>query len=101
MSTSPMTAEEMAESLTGFDEIAIEKHFGIDIYTDSETKGVKALRALVFVDLRRGGKSDDQAKQAAMEMALRDANTYFADDEPELDPEHPETPSGNDSAPSD
>lgn len=91
-----ITAEEMAESLTGFDEIAIEKHFDIDIYMDSEQKGVKALRALVFVDLTRQGLTAPDAKQKAMEMSLRDANTYFAEAPDEPMPEEPTSEPGKD-----
>lgn len=89
-----ITVNEMAESLTGYDEIAIEKHMGIDVYADAEQKGVKALRALVFVSQRRQGKTDAEAVKAAMNMSLKEANSYFSEDADELIPEEPETASG-------
>lgn len=93
MSTSGMTYDEISESVTGFDELATEKHFGIDLYTDGEAKPVKLLRALVFVHMRHQGTSDETAKQQVMGMPLGEVNAYFdsppadADDDDEPDPE--------------
>lgn len=98
MTGTRMTTEEMSLSLTGFDEIAIEKHFDLDIYYDAETKGVKTLRALVFVALTREGLDASEAKAQAMGMPLGVLQNFFSDDE-EFDPEEPVTESGKDSAP--
>lgn len=100
MSTIGLTAEELSESLTGFDEIAIEQHMGIDVYADAERKPMKALRALVFVHRRREGDDDATAKQAALEMPLKAVQDYFAEDE-EITPDAPETESGKDVSPDD
>lgn len=101
MSAANLTAEEMSLSLTGFDEIAIEKHFeGFDIYADAERKPMKALRALVFVHRRREGDEDAEAKQAALDMPLGDVQDYFIEDE-EITPNAPETEPGKDSSPDD
>lgn len=98
MSTADLTAEEMSLSLTGFDEIAIEQQFSLDIYADAERKPMKALRALVFVHRRREGDDDAAAKQAAMEMPLGAVQDYFIEDE-EITPKEPETEQGKDSSP--
>lgn len=75
------TFEEMSGSLTGFDEIAIEKHFdGFDIYADGERKGVRAMRALVFVHQTREGKPPKDAKDYAMGLGLNDVSAYFTED---------------------
>ena len=97
-----MTLDEMVESLTGRDERAIEKHFdGFYIYTQGETKGVLAMRALAFVQFRRDGQTDRDALKSAMDLTFKDLTTRFLPDEPEIDPHEPETPSGKDSTPLD
>lgn len=97
MSTADVTAEEVTESVTGFDEIAVEKHFhGLDLYMDGEAKPVKLLRALIFVHLRHtaGEHGKDAATaEAAMSMTLRDVQDYFKPDT-EANPADPDTESG-------
>lgn len=93
---SPETVEGFMDTLTGFDELAITKHFdGLDIYADGERKGVLVIRALVFVDQRRHGLTDINAHTAAMDMPLGAVTAYFTDETTEeIDPESMETPSG-------
>lgn len=94
-----MTIDEMVESLTGFDEIAIEKHFnGFDIYNDGQTKSVRAMRALAFVLFRREGDSDPEAVKRVQGMTFKDVSALFLDNEPEVDADDPQTESGKDSA---
>jgi hypothetical protein len=95
-----MTAEEMSNSLTGFDEIAIEKHMEMDIYMDAETKPVKALRSLVFIAKTREGLTAPDARQAALEMSMSQVNDFFAEDD-EPNPDEPVTEAGKDDEPSD
>lgn len=101
MSSDPsMTLDEMVESLTGFDELAIEKHFdGFDVYNDGGEKSIRAMRALAFVQFRRDGQTDRDALKAAQELTFKDLSSRFLPDEPEIDPHEPETPSGKDSTP--
>lgn len=95
-SATGMTVEEMVESLTGFDEIAIEKHFdGFDIYADGEGKGVRAMRALAFVWQRRQGSNDREALQIAQNLPFKDLSNYFAETESD-DPDDTDTESGKD-----
>lgn len=91
-----VTVEEMIESLTGFEEIAIKKAFDSDIFNLLNTAPTTAGRALVFIDKKRSGLSDKDAKNEALEMRLKDVDDYFEDEEPEVDEEDPVTPSGND-----
>lgn len=93
-STSGLTAEEVTESITGFDEIAVDKHFGgFDLYTDAEAKPVVSLRALVFVHLRHNGMPDKDAHKTVMEMPLKAVHDYFEQDD-EANPSDPDTESG-------
>lgn len=93
MSTSGMTYDEISESVTGFDEIAVQKHMQLDLYTDGEARPVWLLRSLVFVHLRHQGANDDDAKKQALGLRLGDVNDYFDspptkdDDDDQPDPE--------------
>lgn len=90
------TRSDMLDSLTGYDEIAIAKAFDRDfaVLLDYPTQ---LARALVFVEKRRSESlSDKDAKAAAMGMRLGEVNSYFPDEpeQPEIDPDAPETPLG-------
>ena len=96
-----ISASEMLQSLTGFEEIAIEKHMGVDPYADGERKPMSVMRALVFIARKREGLKDHEAREAAMGMPMGQLSDLFAEEAPaELDPENPETPAGEGSAPS-
>ncbi|WP_323792423.1 hypothetical protein [Nocardioides sp.] len=95
-----ITATEMVQSLTGFEEIAIDQTMRVDPYTDGERKPMLVLRALVFVMHKREGHKDHEAREYALSMPMSELSEVFADETPDLDPEEPETPSGEDSAPS-
>lgn len=97
MSGTELTVSDVTDSLTGFDEIAIEKHMGMDIYTDRARKPVMLMRSLVFVMKRREGLSDVDAHKAALGMTVTEIHDFFPDDpDDEIDPEAPETPEGKD-----
>lgn len=88
-----ISADEFMETLTGFDELAIEKHFDRDVMSLFQGAPTKALRALVFIVKRREGLTDTEAKQAVMEMSLKDVNGHFVDAD-EVIPEEPVTEQG-------
>lgn len=92
-----LTAEGFAETLTGFEEIAITKQFGKEV---SDLPGTMAGRAMVFTSLTRDGLSADDAYKGAMEMPLKTVTEFFAEDE-EITPDSPTTDPGKDSEPSD
>lgn len=94
-----MTAEDFVGTLSGWDEIAIEKAFGEDFLT-LRKRGTTMVRALVFVAFKREGQKHDEAYASAMNMPMRGLETYFAEEEPELDPDDPETDQGKDGTPS-
>lgn len=94
-----VSADELFESLTGFDEIAIAKAFGVELFALQE-KPFLFMRAMVFILRRREGAKDPEAHHAAMAMTLGELTELFPEPEAELDPDAPETESGkDDSAP--
>lgn len=88
------TMQEVLDSITGFDEIAITQAFGRYFAVLCEDATMLG-RAAIFIDQRRGGKTDAEAKDIAMSMRMGEVNDYFPDDE-EIDPDAPETPAGED-----
>lgn len=99
--THEMTVEEFAGSLTGWDEIGIEKAFGAEFLAlQQRGSNVTMVRALVFVDFKRQGQTHDQAYKSAMDVTMDGLEHYFAEKEPELDDSDPETDQGKDDSPS-
>lgn len=79
---SEKTISEMGESLNGFEEIAVQTHFGgktlAQLLGENPTMGI---RALIFTDVHRDGETNVQAsKQQVMEMRLKDVMDYFTED---------------------
>lgn len=99
MSTTDMTATEMFESLTGYEEIAIAKAFGTRVLELAETDKMSLGRSLAFVHYKRSGQKDSEAKQSAMGMTIREVQDYFADEPDDLDPDDPDTDTGKGSSP--
>lgn len=101
MSAPTITGQEMAESLTGFDQIAVKNRFGKDPFQFGEDEGPTFVRALVFVQKRRDGMSDDDAYDHAMNLPVGALKDAFLEDEPDLSElGGPVPPSGEGSAPS-
>jgi hypothetical protein len=71
------TAKTFFRTITGWDEIAIRQQFGTD-FAALRVETFSFMRALIFVDLRRHGMSDEAAHAAALEMTLGAAEDYFA-----------------------
>jgi hypothetical protein len=83
MSTVTATANEVFESMTGYEELAIMNTFGAnpqEVDEDGNTALVGTLlgRSMVFILQRREGKSDADAYDAAMSLSTPDLLTYFA-----------------------
>jgi hypothetical protein len=96
MNTQDQTVEDMVKSLTYFDEMAIEQAFGVDWSNLAQNKPVTLLRALCFVQLRREGKNDHEAKQAAFEMSLDTVQNTWVEEDEEVFVDEPTTESGKD-----
>lgn len=76
MSSKP-TPQEVAESLTGFDEIAIKQKFGMALKPLGDEDQTQFLRALVFVLRRRDGKQDAEAFHLAQSATLAEVSEEF------------------------
>jgi hypothetical protein len=76
---SGFSAEEVFDSLTGFDEIAISQHFGRTVSELGEKDQSMFGRALVFVLKRRDGASDDEARNAALGLTMKEFTAFFAE----------------------
>lgn len=102
MSTSTstdMTADEMFESMTGYDEKAVTEAFGAPIATLARNDELQMVRALVFVDKRRQGVKGRHALEAAQALTIAEVDNYFAKDADPM-PDDPTTDSGKgDSSP--
>ncbi len=69
-----INADDVVRSLNGFEDIAIEKMFGLPLMKMDE---MRAPRALVFVLKKREGLNDVQAHTAAMEMTFGELTDLF------------------------
>jgi hypothetical protein len=85
--TEKPTIEYVVGSLTGFDELAIEKAFGESF---GDLGGSMSLRALVFVLERRTKITDKEAYGIAMRKTLAEVRDTFAPDEDDKDDEDAE-----------
>lgn len=84
MSKKP-TPQEVSESLTGFDEIAIKQKFGDTLKRLGDDDQTQFLRALVFVLRRRDDKSDAEAYHLAQSLTLGEVADEFSQDDAEAD----------------
>ena len=76
-----INADEVVRSLNGFEDIAIEKAFGVALLKMDE---MRASRALLFILKRRDGANDFDAYKGAMEVTFGDLmDTFETDDDDE------------------
>ena len=90
MSTQKVSAEAFTRSLTGFEELAIQRMFKSGL---GDLRDTMIARALLFVRSKREGLKDPDAFKAAMEMPLGDVEAHFEGAEVVDDPEADGTPS--------
>lgn len=95
--TSPLTADDMAKSLTGYDQLAITRAFGESLAQMAQTDPDMVVRGLIFVDRRRDAVKDPAAHREAMDLPLGEVRGYFTGT-PEPMPEAPVTAEGKDSS---
>lgn len=91
-----LTAEEVFDSLNGFDEIAIRKVFGATVLDLSNSDRLMFARSLVFTVKRREGLSDKDAHKATLEMTIKEVGDFFPEAPLEVDPDAPVTEVGKD-----
>lgn len=65
------------ESMTGFDEIAVKQKFGAPLDSLLQQDRLQGLRAIVFVEIRREGKKDDEAFHRTQELSIKEVNARF------------------------
>lgn len=93
-----MSADEILDTLNGFDEIAIAKAFKMT-FTEVIEDATLFLRGMAFINERREGKSDAEAYAVAMYTSTLKMAEYFPAPDDELDPDDPDTESGKDASP--
>ena len=99
-----LTASEVAQSINGFDEIAIVNAFGFDpadLDQDKTSDQFRLLRSLVFIDRRRKGDKHREALDYALGVLRTDLPKYFAPEPEDDHPHDPDSDAGKDSQPSD
>lgn len=94
--TVQMSTDEMFESLTGFDEVAIAKHFGDEWQGLMTEKPVMFLRALAFVHFTRTEMNTADAKKAAMGLTVKQAHDFFEPEVEDGEDDNPVTAQGKD-----
>lgn len=88
-------SRDVVNSLTGFDELAIERRFGRSIEDLAENTGTTFLRALLYiVEKRRDGNTEPEAWDAAQRTTFGDLQARFKPDEQDPDPDLPGSPAG-------
>lgn len=94
------SVDDLLNSLTGFDELAINKAFGADVFDLAERQPTMYVRALIFIHFTRAGQDAGAAKKASMGMTIKQAQDFFPEGDEEFDPETPVTEAGKKDAPS-
>ena len=74
------SSSEVVQSLTGYDEKAIEQHFGRSVEDLAEHTGAPFLRALLFAVHRHDGMKDPAAYKAAMDLRWDELRARFGKD---------------------
>lgn len=83
--TTVLDLDEMANSLDGWDELAVKKFFKDSLSNIGKEDAMAFMRVLYFVHLRKGGVKDPDAYNAAMGMSLKALGETFGS-VPDLDP---------------
>lgn len=81
MSGGQYTLEGAVQSLTGWEELSIARHFDQDFAQLMESHPMRAQRAVVFALLTREGIAPRNAYAQTMGMSLAETNDYFAVEE--------------------
>jgi hypothetical protein len=86
---------EAIEGLTGYEEQAIENHFGNDVVSILDVNTTKACRALIYAEATRTADHDNAWKKA-MSLTIREVSERFSPEEPDtdLDGDEPTTEQG-------
>ena len=98
MSTIDQTGKEVLESVTGFEEIAIVKAFGLTVEALSSDKSRRLTfaRSMVFIVFKRQGKKDAEAKDAALALTIKQVNEFFVPEPDDVDEDDADSDAGKD-----
>lgn len=83
-----MPLDELAESLNGWEELAVQKQFGFSI-DKFEEHGTIGIRALAYIEFKREGQKDAAAHKAAMDLTLRELVDRYPEMDKDDDPADP------------
>lgn len=103
-SAEKLSMNDLAKSLTGYEEDEIEERFEHPIGVLLAHRVTKAGRAFIYITQRRADVKAAVAYKAAMEMRLADVNDRFLEEDEDgddFDPDSPDTDQGKDDSPSD
>lgn len=96
MAQTTATVDEIIESLTGHDELAIHAAFGKDITELAQTHRTLFIRAAIAIDHSRStGQHLRVGHKFAMDLPMGQATKYFAEDTDAV-AEEPDSESGKD-----
>lgn len=98
MSDDKPNLSETLDSVTGYDEIAINQAFGRYFGLIVEDPTMLA-RAAIFVLQRRDGMKDAEAKKFVMDLPMSRVNVWFSDAPDDVAPDDPDTPAGEGDSP--
>ena len=97
--TCELTGDEMFDSLTGFEEIAIAQAFRRTVGDLAQNDPLQLSRALVFAHMHRGRVGNDvELFKQVQNMGTKAVREYFAQ-AVDVDPAAPESESGKDDSP--
>lgn len=96
MAQTTATVDEIIDSLTGHDEVAIQAAFGHDITELAQSHRTLFLRAAIAIhDSRETTDSVRVTYKRAMDMRMGDVSEYFSDAQDAI-PDEPDSESGKD-----
>lgn len=84
MSEKKNSIAEAIEGLTGYEEQAIENHFGTDVISLLDISATKACRAIIYAEATRTADHDNAWKKA-MSLTVKEVGDRFAPEEPDTD----------------
>jgi hypothetical protein len=75
---------EAIEGLTGYEEQAIENHFGADVVSLLDISVTKACRSLIYAEATRTADHENAWKKA-MSLTVKEVSERFSPEEPDTD----------------
>lgn len=88
-------------SMTGYEKIAVKNAFGVNYMALASDDQPMFMNALALVHFKRQGKTDAEAKDAALNLTDKDITALFdlEEEDEEAMPDEPVTEAGKDDSP--